>query len=112
MSVIYITKINPFISKWVEHDMFILYQKGLALVEVVSFKGKMAALATNLGAKVVDKPNGHSFADSMGGADLFEGTFNELQKWADAKSSKYTIAYYESCHIRNKHNIIRPFFST
>ncbi|GJY61560.1 hypothetical protein Tco_0462217 [Tanacetum coccineum] len=81
MSVIYITKINPFISKWVEHDMFILYQKGLALVEVASLKGEMAALAANLGAEVVDKPNGHSFVDSMGG-EICLMTFNVLQKWA------------------------------
>nr|GEW39471.1 tripeptidyl-peptidase 2 isoform X2 [Tanacetum cinerariifolium] len=77
-----------------------LYQKGLALVEVASLKGEMAALAANLGAEVVDKPNGQSSADSVGGADLFEGTFKELQKWADAKSSKYTTLLM----IRERHS--------
>ncbi|GJY09672.1 tripeptidyl-peptidase 2 isoform X2 [Tanacetum coccineum] len=77
-----------------------LYQKGLALVEVASLKGEMAALAANLGAEVVDKPNGQSSADSVGGADLFERTFKELQKWADAKSSKYTTLLM----IRERHS--------
>ncbi|KAK9063197.1 hypothetical protein SSX86_017067 [Deinandra increscens subsp. villosa] len=69
-----------------------LYQKGLALVEVASLKGEMAALAANLGAEVVDKPGG--------GVDLFEEAFKELQKWADAKSSKFNTLLM----IRERHS--------
>ncbi|KAJ6876302.1 tripeptidyl-peptidase 2-like isoform X2 [Populus alba x Populus x berolinensis] len=46
-----------------------LYQKGLALVEIESLKGKKA--------------------ETEGTKDLFEDNFKGLQKWVDAKSSKY-----------------------
>ncbi|XP_076907869.1 tripeptidyl-peptidase 2-like [Bidens hawaiensis] len=74
-----------------------LYQKGLALVEVASLKGEMAALAANLDAEVVDKPDGQSSTSSV---DLFEETFKELQKWADSKSSKYLTLVM----IRERHS--------
>ncbi|KAL8257342.1 hypothetical protein R6Q59_029383 [Mikania micrantha] len=81
-----------------------LYQKGLALVEVASLKGEMAALAANLGAEVVDKPDGgegeSSSAASASSADVFEETFKELQKWVDAKSSKYNTLLM----IRERHS--------
>ncbi|XP_024992283.1 tripeptidyl-peptidase 2 isoform X2 [Cynara cardunculus var. scolymus] len=71
-----------------------LYQKGLALVELASLKGEMAVLAANLGAEVVDKPDGES------SPDLFEETFKEVQKWADPKSRKYGTLLM----IRERHN--------
>ena len=62
---------------------------------VVDMKqGEMAVLAANLGAEVVDKPDGGS------SPDVFEENFKELQKWADPKSSKYgTLSM-----IRERHN--------
>ncbi|XP_071686212.1 tripeptidyl-peptidase 2 [Rutidosis leptorrhynchoides] len=78
-----------------------LYQKGLAIVELVSLKGEMAALAANLGAEVVDRPDGQASAGGgVGQPDLFEDTFKELQKWADAKSSKYNTLLL----IRGRHS--------
>ncbi|KAJ9553504.1 hypothetical protein OSB04_017549 [Centaurea solstitialis] len=71
-----------------------LYQKGLAIVELASLKGEMAVLAANLGAEVVDKPDGGS------SPDVFEENFKELQKWADPKSSKYGTLLM----IRERHN--------
>ncbi|KAM0047332.1 putative tripeptidyl-peptidase II [Helianthus debilis subsp. tardiflorus] len=72
-----------------------LYRKGLALVEVASLKGEMAALAANLDAEVVDRPGGQSVS-----VDLFEETFKELQKWADTKSSKFSTLLM----IRERHS--------
>ncbi|KAI3817994.1 hypothetical protein L1987_11796 [Smallanthus sonchifolius] len=83
------------------HDQLVeaLYQKGLALVEVASLKGEMAALAANLDAEVVEKPGGQS-SSSPESVDLFEETFKELQKWADTKSSKYSTLLM----IRERHS--------
>ncbi|KAK1416389.1 hypothetical protein QVD17_32180 [Tagetes erecta] len=76
-----------------------LYQKGLALVEAASLKGEMAALAANLDAEVVGKPGGGG-GGGESSVDLFEETFKELQKWADAKSSKYSTLVM----IRERHS--------
>ncbi|XP_050387526.1 tripeptidyl-peptidase 2, partial [Argentina anserina] len=68
-----------------------LYQKGLALADILSLQGdKPSATEVTEGSKEADKT-----VDSGPGSGVlferFEDTFKELQKWVEVKSSKYGI---------------------
>ncbi|PRQ60108.1 putative tripeptidyl-peptidase II [Rosa chinensis] len=68
-----------------------LYQKGLALADILSLQGdKPSASEVTEGSKEADK-TADSGPGSGGLLDRFEDTFKELQKWVEVKSSKYGI---------------------
>jgi len=64
-----------------------LYQKGLALADIESLKGKVASSLAS--SKDLEITRDQSQPESGVLPDLFEENFKELKKWVDLKSSKY-----------------------
>ncbi|MQM06778.1 hypothetical protein Taro_039605 [Colocasia esculenta] len=67
-----------------------LYQKGLALAEIESFKVAKPMGASAPGDKDSEKETKKGTPE-LGEKDLFEANFKEIKKWVDVKSSKHGL---------------------